>query len=361
MGKSPRSRNKAGQASTAEAAWLDDGQRAMPRADVETYERSKIRQRFLRWWFLLWGFGGPMILIGYAALLPAFFSAQEAVKAAATSHTEVNTDAKRAATSALQDWLDAEPGPLPGGHLISWDGVESFKPSEQVETDDGVETVPGYEVHAFTLGTGGTAEFISRIQVSIDEDLGPLVQGNPSIEPVVPTALTEADPWPGTSPAAIAEPVVQAAASWADTYTSGDPGRLRLVTGDPEANHSYLPMTGAKGMANFAAGAAAVRDDGLTVLRVSFVPLWDLPEEQPELDAEGQPIVDVNVDVVDPETAQPVTYDVLVDKADTASPVVVAWGGPSGIDDLEPFGNALVGIDLEQTVTLVEEEEEEDI
>ena len=35
------------------------------------------------------------------------------------------------------------------------------------------------------------------------------------------------------------------------------------------------------------------------------------------------------------------TYDLLLDKADTAAPVVVAWGSPGAA--LEPYGNGVVG------------------
>ncbi|XKH58621.1 hypothetical protein LG293_16345 (plasmid) [Citricoccus nitrophenolicus] len=318
--------------------WLE-GDRAIPRADLETPDTRRGRQRFYRIYIMIAAALFPFAILGYVTLLPGWFSAQDAALMA-TSSQETSPAAKQAAMKEVQEWLDSDPAPLPGGHIISWDGVTSSEPATENTDGDQVTVIPGYEVHTFTLGTGGTANFTSRVQVSVDDALGVLVQGNPSLEPILPTALAAADPWPGVSAEAPPEPVMQAANSWADAYTSGDSAKLGLLTGDPDTAHSYLPLTGASGATDAASGTAAIREDGYMVVRTSFTPLWNVPAPAP-----------TTPDAVpaDPAEATPVTYDLLVDKADTASPVVVAWGGPGGLDDLTPYGNAMVGIDLEES------------
>ena len=43
------------------------------------------------------------------------------------------------------------------------------------------------------------------------------------------------------------------------------------------------------------------------------------------------------------ETAPALTYDVLIDRANTASPNIVAWGAPGTGPSLKKFGNAQMG------------------
>lgn len=330
-------KGKSPQVDTREAdLWLNDGIRAAPRADIETPDARRGRQRFIRAYVYTASAMAPVLALGYIAMLPGWFEAQDAILASHTSE-ETSLQAKQAAMQKVNEWLASDPAPLPGGRLISWDGVKSSAPSTTVGTGDNEEIVPGYEVHTFTLGTGGTAYFTANLQVTVDETLGVYVQGNPSLEPVSPSALDTAEPWPGANTDTPSEPVIQAATSWAEAFTSGDSGKLGLLTGDPDEAHSYQPMTGAKGAANIEATTTALRTDGYTVVRVSFTPLWDVPAPV-SADPAAVPM--------DPAEAAPITYDLLVDKADTASPVVVAWGGPGGVEDLQPYQNALVGIDL---------------
>lgn len=308
--------------------WLG-GHRAMPRADLETYQTGKSRQRLYRWWIRISLIILPFMVLGYLALLPGFFSAQQGDEGAETTLSATSQMTKQAATTAVLNWLSSDPGPVPGGQIVSWDGITASAESTEVQNGDEVVRVPGYEVHAFTLGSSGKPVFSSKVHVSYDPQLGAQVQGTPSLEPLAPTALTGAPVWQGVQAVGASDSVQQAVGAWADAFTSGDPDRLRLITGDPDPAHAYLPLIHADGYTDLSVGSAAVRGDGLTVVRVAFSPTWS-----------GAPLP------ADSQAPPSATYDVLVDRADTASPAVVAWGGPGPLDALQVHGNALTGVDL---------------
>ena len=122
--------------------------------------------------------------------------------------------------------------------------------------------------------------------------------------------------------------------AWAAAYTSGDPGSLLQVTGDPDTSHSYMPLTGVKFTSVDASQAAEVWGDA-----------------KPKAGADAPPAMVVRVDVdlywlergetaapadLSDEQVSPASFDVLVERTDTASPVVVAWGAAGSGELLTP-------------------------
>src|SRR5699024_1130015 len=160
--------------------------------------------------------------------------------------------------------------------------------------------------------------------------------------------------WPGAMSVSASEAVEQAINQWAKTFVGGEPRDLRLVVGDPVATHSYMPMVGAE-FHSSEVTEATVQPEMYTpegqvppdpeqiVVRVELTILWD---EEDELDDRG-----------DVRELQVISYDVLVDRANTAAPQVVAWGGAGSGPTLEAYQNAVDGRELVMSSTSSDDEE----
>jgi hypothetical protein len=146
--------------------------------------------------------------------------------------------------------------------------------------------------------------------------------------PPVDDGWAPTDPaWPGLPSANASDAVDAVVQRWADVYVLGSAEDLALATGDPDEEHSYLPLDLADRPDSVTAVAAAAAEAGedRQVVRVSLVFAWD------------------GVDGEDPLEAPRVDMDLLVERASTASPVVVAWGPAGSGGDLEPYANGVIG------------------
>ncbi len=127
--------------------------------------------------------------------------------------------------------------------------------------------------------------------------------------------------------------------AWLAAYTSGDPAALKQVVGDPDSNRSYLPLS------------------GVTLSSPSIGPvgwLWGDDQNRGQDPLPHQALLRVTVGgawagqtPAPGGTVPTLTYDLLLDKADTAAPVVVAWGSPGA--PLTEYGNAVTGRTLPTT------------
>lgn len=313
-------------------AFFTDSAYELPRADIEGVTKAKSRAKFMRGYVIASCILLPFTAVGYLALLPGYLNAADAATAAQIT---LDTPAKAAATNAISQWLNSDADPLPGGFMLSWDGtMDSIAPTVVTDENGQQTATPGLETHKFTLGTKSGALFTSTVQVSWDDINGPQVTGGPSLDPQAPSVAGDSgvDLWPGTSVSTPSEALPQSVEAWVESYTSGQPDKLRLATGDPSSDNSYVPLVQVASADKVKVGASATREDGLTIARVSFDIRW----EGTPVDDRGEPLT----------PSATVTYDVLVDKADTASPIVVAWGGPGTGLDLEPYSNAVSGRDV---------------
>lgn len=261
------------------------------------------------------------------------------------SPQSVNSPGKAAAMVEMARWLSMNPQPLLGGQVISWDGFTDVKRPAQTDKEKKASPLPDYnfEEHLFTLVDAGGNLFSSSVLIAVGPDsVGALPFGTPSLLAVPPTgSLSVTMPWLGFQRASAGQPVSNSITAWAEAFTSGDPARLRLSTGDTEGGNSYMPLTG---VANVSA----------KVINAAYIPPANTEDyvpgaETPNMIAQ----VELTIDWVGaPELDQgesnrtTITYDVLLQKANTASPVVVAWGGPGSGPSLKPFQNALVGNDV---------------
>ncbi|MGL5827728.1 MAG: hypothetical protein ACRCYU_23410 [Nocardioides sp.] len=289
--------------------------------DADALARRARRYRRCVWAGLILA---PFSIFGNILLVMSHFTAADTTPAASGgTFAETKAEAK----VAIADWLGADPSPLPGGRVVDWLSADTTKSGP-----DRIET------HRFALASVSGALFDSTVTLGVSAEAGVVVLGEPALIPRAPSDATwEGDIWPGQTQVQVSEPIEAAVASWATAYSSGDPDALRIAVGDGAADHAYVPLIGAK-LTDQKTGAAFGRwDDDVevadredvapkqVVVSVAFSITWaDSPLE------EG-------------DEAPTVSFDVLVDKAGSAAPVVVAWGGEGAGPSLKKFGNAVVG------------------
>jgi len=348
----------------------------VPRAGLP--DANKINRQAKLWRWLV---TGSLILFPFA-LFAAFAGGGAGGGGAVSSAASATSPGRAAATETLRGWLAATPSPLPGGELVSWDGATSLGETRVENEPYRVETV----VEHFTVGVradaptfvnapGGTTSTTSTtapssskgdptitststttttikvdgepvsvwsetyqadVLVAIDSRGGAASISAPSLVPIAGAATDGWVPadisWPGLARANATDPVRVAVQRWAAVYATGSGEDLRLATGDPSADDFYTPMNiegrVASSVTASVTGAGSVDGGKSMVVRVELNVVW--PDQ--DVDSTGQPVAGPSFDL-----------DVLVERAGTAAPIVVAWGGPGSGQDLLPYANALHG------------------
>jgi hypothetical protein len=297
-------------------------------------------RRLIRWYVM-----GACVLFPVALLGSLSGWMEASAYKPAVEAPSISSPAKGAAMKAVTAWVSTNPSPVPGGVVQSWDG---FKRLETVVLDNGKPS-PTIEIHTMTVISSTGNLYTTSIQMSYSDTSGVQVIGAPSLMPYAPDGTIVAGmPWPGKKSVSAPESVNDAVEVWANAYTSGNPSTLRQTVGDPEQAHAYVPLSGIKSIKSVAILEAAgkptdaeekegVRSPENIVARVTFEVLWA-----------GQTT-----------GTSKITYDVLVAKANSGSPVVVAWGGPGEGFSLEPFSNALIGRDVVTDADLAKKLEDE--
>jgi hypothetical protein len=307
----------------------------LPRADVEAVQTTIKKLKLYKAWVISSVVLLPIALLAIISFLPKFL--EEPYVAPAVSN-QLDSPTKPVAMKSVQDWLDKQPSPLPGGKILSWDGVEIQAEPKTVTADNGdVEETQGLQMHTMTLISPSGSFFTTKLQVAYSPVRGAKVLGAPTLIPRAPDekqSWPNLRTWPNLVTASKLEPVEQAVTAWAKAFTSGDPDALRLAVGDTSANRSYVPLVQVK-VSNVSVGDVAAHP---------------LPKDAPEDQKITQVIAQVSFGVEwdgqnlgTSSTPSRVTYDVLIDKADTASPQVVAWGGAGTGETLKPYMNAVEG------------------
>lgn len=345
----------------------------LPRADVGTSHKGARTRTFYRRLF----FGSLAMLALTALMLTIVMINSMGVAGTAEGGGEtpeeeqpvamssaltnlIGSPGRFAATTYVESWLENVPEPLPGGRLVSWDGstvlTRATDEAPETETSDGTGTetiamenleeapVTGYDttLEHFTLVDGLGRGYTADVHMAIDPRGGAKVLAGPSLTILTPNATddwVETEMWPGLEDGAEVTEAVQASVNnWAAAYTSGDPARLRQATGDPDENNTYLPLSGVENVSAEVANAAAM-DNSEMLLRVQLTLEW-----------EGRAEVS--------GTRVPVVMDLLMQKTDTASPMVVAWGAPGTGPKMEPYSNAVPLVEREDISGAVPTEEE---
>jgi hypothetical protein len=257
----------------------------------------------------------------------------------------IDTPGKHAAIRAVEGWLAGDPSPLPTGYILSWDGATTQQEERTFLDKNGKSQYQiGIELDRFTLATTSGAIFTTEVQVGFGAASGTGVIGAPTLMPVAPSdpgGFASQTGWIGTMPGSSNQSIEDAVKSWVTSFTSGDPAALRLAVGDGRSNISYIPMTGIqetgavdiKQAAVFPADKSLPTDQwvanpSVAVVRVSFTVAWpgQLNSSRSNVTGLGR-----------------LTYDLLVEKADTSAPKIVAWGSAGTGASLKAYQNAVSG------------------
>jgi len=325
--------------------WTEDDE--VPRAGRPDGIRLAKRQRLYR--RVVWS----TVVLTPLALLALIVVAGSKTPPVVSTHTVVDANTspgRTAATQELHAWLTENPSPLPNATVVSWDGatpVASVNPPPGSSSTGAAGGAPWQaEIDTFTLevlqpppsGQSSTSQptytvYKAGVEVALDPAGGAVALGGPSltIEPPTPSANADpSGPWPGIqSTSTVSGPVSQAINGWLTAYTSGSSSSLGLSVGDPNSAHAYLPLSGVSS-ATDTVTAAASRPGGAEIVEITINIVWN-----------GQSAAAAAAASQNGVTPPQTTMDLLVERANTAAPVVVAWGAPGSGPTLKPYENAV--------------------
>ena len=145
-------------------------------AQIATGKRQRLYRRLL--YFAVFA----VIPLSLLSSLAAVSSSASSTKvSAATISTQANDVAGRAAaTIAVEDWLGHSPSPLPGGHIISWDGYTTIEQDPAVS--EATKVTYEQQIHHFTLASDGII-YDCQIVVFVDDVAGVSTPTAPSLLP----------------------------------------------------------------------------------------------------------------------------------------------------------------------------------
>lgn len=344
---------KAGRLSRS--AWEDPEVRVNP--DAPAVAKADRQQKWLRRALLTIAFGGvpAMVFLG----LSMYQQSTADASGAGVSDTSIvanDSSGKAAAISALAEWIGASPSPLPGAVVLSWDGYTVEEPPMPEDGDETKRATYAFERHAFTVQRGSTF-FRASVEVAVDAIVGAEVTSAPSLIPIPPVdRVSGVDAWFATSSATVTPQMEQAIESWAAAFTSGSAESLHQVIQDQDSNRSYVPLRGVDELREVEVIEATEHpsdtvENGaeLVIARVGLRLWWE----------GGRPQLEENERETLPE---PIVYDVLIERANTATPIIVAWGPPGSGPELEAYTNAvaaIIDVAPEADIPEVDEEDEE--
>lgn len=323
---------------TAATNWFDDEAAvALPEYGIpELRDKARKRKRLQRiLQTSVWA--GPLaVLLAFGAL---GLSAQSAARVneidveppPQIEVQEITSPGRFAATQALETWLATVPNPLPGGRIVSWDGATNEGRREAGAAASGELEVT--QEH-FTVTDGVGTSYRVTYQVGTDvTGGGSTVLAGPALQarPQPASGLVVDQLWPGLRKADITPAIAEAVQTWADAYISGNPDRLHLVVGDTDNNRTYVPIDGASYVVTDAVFAG--RTDALPTVSTEDTPAERLVVRvELRIGWEGRDS--------EPSPAA-IQMDLMVLRADTGAPQVVAWGAPGDGPQLNPYTNAV--------------------
>lgn len=258
------------------------------------------------------------------------------------------------AVSEVQEWLGSDIPPMPGARFVSWDRYQVIDPLTPGKNKREKEELAHQKNYLHFMTVTDPAGNLYTVTVPVISSSGSVrANGAPSLTPQRPiggsvTMVT----WPGMEPINPPQGLDSAVNAWAEAFTSGDPGALKQVTGDGKAGRFYIPLAKVKALKKSsisdvaAAKGEKTKDDNgnriipsKIIVRVELSVIWEGMDEGRTLNL---------------PTFQ---MDLLVDRANTASPTVVAWGGAGTGPILKKYQNGEEGIDkMDATPQKIEEE-----
>lgn len=302
------------------------------RPEVDDPTKIERRKNMFKWALIVSPFIAGAAILGMVYQQSTITTLMEQLDVAPLG-SEMDSPGKSTAMESVRVWLALPAAPIPGARLVSWDGAETQSRYEMIiDKDSGkeIETL-GRELHRFTVAGKGGHLYKVTTQTTFAPLRGANVIGIPTVTPLAPdnvASLVLTSSWPDLVDSTAPEGATTAVQAWAEAFTSGEPERLLQAVGDPDSTHGYLPLTGVK-KATATIEASANDEEmeklGTLVARVDLAMEW----AGEKYDNDQGPII---------------SYDVLIAKADTASPVVVSWGPVGTGHELKPFDNAYPGL-----------------
>ena len=313
--------------------WLSSADE-LPRETQIVYKDRQRRQ----WWYRL-AIKGAVFSIPVIAILLIIVFGSMSRPAAVTATESVNTESRSAATIAVRSWLSANPSPVPGtGSIVSWNNAVRVKKPVQSDQDAKRNPLPAYDtdVQNFTVVDGNGQTYSVDVQVAVDPKTGSHVIGTPSLAPIPgdPAQAPTGAPWIGLHSVGAPAAVTTAVNAWAEAYTSGKADTLAQAVGDSDPKDTFVPLGG-------------VKSHSISITSAAWLPTAD--EAKAGAVTSDLMVARVNLSVVylgqtPPTHDNPgtfISYDLLIKKANTAAPVVVAWVGPGLGTTAKEYTNAV--------------------
>lgn len=317
-----------------------------PRSDIPATGKVAARAKRTRRYVTFATISLPVLLFVFITILGSLLLGSGSTSETDSSELSATEQAGRAlAIQTVQSWLDSDPAPLPSGELVTWDAVESI-PSVSATADSSMSASTAdtdssgwpVDVHTLTVVATSTGQMFHTQVALTNTSAGPVVSSTPSLIPYTPVSETNANSW--------ADPIVPvglddealstSVQTWAEAYFSGDASKLRQAVGDTDTNHTYIPMPAASVDVTISATSAleeledSSQSPDTIIANVAVAAIW------PSTDESGEST-----------TPTPISFDVLIIDANTASPRVVTWGGSGTGPTLEAYGNALSGVSVD--------------
>lgn len=340
-----------------------------PTETAELYRKRQKRTKWMRIYIysVMWFFF-PLSVLTNIIYLGNIVGGREPV---AVETTATQSPRKAMAVQEVTGYLNQDPTPMPGVQLSGWDYVEAVSDGKQAVEDaenppedleEALAEAVSHETHYLSLISETGALYTAAVEIAYNDADGAWVTAPVSITGQTPPAsntnIATGDTFPNrASISGNSSHIESAVQTWSESYFSGDPVRLKQAVGDGRENTSYVPMPQAANT-SVSVNAMAVGDEAtynekqelfdIVIARVTIEVTWPSATEGisglVNADDESQQSDDDASSEEAPaeggHTAE-LSYDVLLHRADTATPQVVSWGSPGSADDLEEFSNAI--------------------
>lgn len=309
-------------------------------------------------------FALPLLVVVNLAYIARDIGSSEAE---AVQVVEVYSPHKPIAVQEVQRFLSQQPSPMPGVRLSGWDYVEVTKDGKaaledadltEEQRDEAMAEAVSTETHYLTLVSETDSYYTASVEVAYSDIDGAWVTAPVSVVSSPPkadtskTAVSRVFPQRGDVTAGSGNAFEPAVQNWAENYFSADPIRLKQSVADGRPESSYMPMPHAESVVANVKELAAAR--GAThnelsdaydhvIAHISLEVTWpDVTEGHPGLVSKPDTTSGKDDDAEPEEHTAEFSYDVLIHGADTATPIVVAWGPAGTADDLEAYDNAVL-------------------
>lgn len=320
----------------------------VPRVGLPDADRLARHQKRLRRYVKSSTFLLPILVV--ISILAVLSGVSPRTHAPTVASSASSSPGRTVATLVMQQWLAETPSPLPGAVIQSWDGARDIAPTATKASSSpygGSNTVTwNAELDTFTLIVGGSTQntiYSAVVEVALKPGGGGAVAlGGPSLTVVPKTDTTSqwnaGAPWSGlSSNNSVSASVQSAIDGWLAAYTSGSASQLRLAVGDTRSLFNYAPLSHVASATDTVV-AAVMRNAPNSMPQTSNSnPTAEIVEVTLNLLWKGEKVSSYLPSTSGPQT----TMDLLIERADTAAPVVVAWGPPGTGPLLAPYQNAI--------------------